>query len=88
MTDEKALIKIHPEGERPKEGGEPAETPLSLDTFAGKIQVKWAPAAEVSSLGQMPFFIEFLKTTGLFEGWVKDCPLQYTSPTHSAGRDE
>ena len=87
MTDEKALIKIHPEGERPKEGGEPAETPLSLDTFAGKIQVKWAPAAEVSSLGQMPFFIEFLKTTGLFEGWVKDCPLQYTSPNAPAKRD-
>ena len=25
------------------------------------------------------FFIEFLKTTGLFDKWVEDCPLHYTS---------
>ena len=33
----------------------------------------------MSSLGQMPFFIEFLKTSGLFDKWVEDCPLTYTS---------
>jgi len=51
----------------------------SLDTFAGKIHVKWVPEATVSSLGQMPYFIEFLKTSGLFDKWVEDCPLRYTS---------
>jgi hypothetical protein len=42
-------------------------TVTSLDTFAGKIHAKWAPEAAVSSLGLMPFFIEFLKTSGLFD---------------------
>jgi hypothetical protein len=51
-----------------------------VDTFAGKVQVKWAPEAEVSSLGRMPLFIEFLKTSGLLENWVQDCPLVYRSP--------
>ena len=83
MSDDKALIQVHPEGERQIE----TETGLSLDTFAGKVQFKWVPEAEVSSLGQMPFFIEFLKTSGLFENWVKDCPLQYTSPNAPPKRD-
>ena len=80
MSDDKALIQVHPEGEQQIEGIQPAETPLSLDTFAGKIQFKWVPEAEVSSLGQMPFCIEFWKTSGLLENWVKDGPLPYTSP--------
>jgi hypothetical protein len=87
MSDETALMKVHPEGEPQKAGNEPSETAVSLDTFAGKIQLKWAPDAEVSSLGQMPFFIEFLKTSGLFENWVKDCPLHYTSPNAPPKRD-
>jgi hypothetical protein len=87
MSDEKALIEIHPEGEPQIEGNQPAETPLSLDTFAGKVQFRWVPDAEVSSLGQMPFFIEYLKTSGVFENWVKDCPLQYASPNAPQKRD-
>src|SRR5580692_10548019 len=87
MSDETALMKVHPEGEPQKAASEPWETAVSLDTFAGKIQFKWAPDAEVSSLGQMPFFIEFLKTSGLFENWVKDCPLHYTSPNAPQKRD-
>jgi Transposase DDE domain group 1 len=87
MSDENSVIKVHPEGE-PKTGGmQPPETALSLDTFAGKVQVKWVPEAAVSSLGQMAFFIEFLKTSGLFEDWVRDCPLHYTSPNAPQKRD-
>jgi hypothetical protein len=33
----------------------------------------------VSSLGLRPYFIEFLKTSGLFDQYVEDCPLHYTS---------
>jgi hypothetical protein len=66
---------------------QPPATTLSLDTFAGKIQFRWAPEAEVSSMGQMAFFIEFLKTSGLFENWVKDCPLQYSSANAPQKRD-
>jgi hypothetical protein len=38
-----------------------------VDTYGGKIEVKWAPEAAVSALGQMPFFIEFMKTAELFD---------------------
>ena len=87
MSDEKAVVQVHPEGERPAEGIQPAETTTSLDTFAGKVQFKWVPDAGVSSLGLMPFFIEFLKVSGLFENWVEDCPLQFTSPNAPRKRD-
>jgi hypothetical protein len=87
MSDEKALIPIHPEGEPEKGGIQPPEAALSLDTFAGKIQFRWAPDAEVSSLGQMAFFIEFLKTSGLFDNWVNDCPLRYSSANAPQKRD-
>jgi len=87
MSDEKALTKIHPEGEPETGEMQPPEGALSLDTFAGKIQFRWAPDAEVSSLGQMAFFIEFLKTSGLFDCWVNDCPLEYTSPNAPQRRD-
>jgi hypothetical protein len=76
MSDETALTKVDPEGELQEVEMEPWGTAVSLDTLAGKLQFKGAPDAEVSSLGQMPFFIEFLKTSGLFDGWVKDCPLR------------
>jgi Transposase DDE domain group 1 len=87
MSDEKALVEIHPEGECPAVGIQPSETVASVDTFAGKIQVKWVPEAAVSSLGLMPFFIEFLKTSGRFDAWVEECPLQYTSPNAPRKRD-
>lgn len=87
MSDEQALVAIHPEGERPTEEMPPPETVTSVDTFAGKIQVKWVPEAAVSSLGLMPFFIEFLKTSGRFDAWVEECPLQYKSPNAPQKRD-
>ncbi len=65
----------------------PLKLVTSLDTFAGKIQLKWVPEAGVSSLGLMPFFIEFLKTSGLFDKWVEDCPLRYTSANAPQKRD-
>ena len=73
------VLPTHPEGEVEIAGNPPPETGASLDTFAGKVHVKWSPEAAVSSLGLMPFFIEFLKASGLFDKWVEDCPLNYTS---------
>ena len=52
---------------------------IALDTFGGRIHVEWDPAAAVTPLGQLPFFIEFLKVSGLFDAWVADCPLVYAS---------
>jgi hypothetical protein len=41
----------------------------------------------VTPLGQLPFFIEFLKRGSVFDGWVADCPLHYTSPNAPTKRD-
>lgn len=49
----------------------------SVDTFDGQVTVEWDPDAKVTPLGQLPFFIEFLKIGGRFETWVDDCPLFY-----------
>src|ERR1035441_5238877 len=65
MNNERELVPAHPEGEVQIAGNQPAESGTSLDTFAGKIYVKWAPEATVSRLGLTPFFIEFLMPPGL-----------------------
>jgi len=54
--------------------------PVVADTLAGRIHVEWDNRAPVTPAGQMPFFIEFVKQGGLFDGFVADCPLHYTSP--------
>ena len=59
----------------------------SLDTFAGKVQIRWVPDGAVSTLGLLPFFTEFLKTSGLFDGFVADCPLEYASANAPHKRD-
>src|ERR1700741_5190716 len=61
--------------------------PVGADTFAGRIHVEWDNSAPVTPLGQMPFFIEFVKQGGLFDGLVADCPLHYTSPNAPSKRD-
>lgn len=60
---------------------------VAVDTFAGRIQVEWEPDSAVTPLGQLPFFIEFLKVSGLYEAFVADCPLQYNSPNAPEVRD-
>ena len=41
----------------------------------------------MTPLGQLPFFIEYLKQAGLFDGWVADCPLRFSSPNAPSKRD-
>src|ERR1700730_273284 len=61
--------------------------PVVADTFAGRIHVEWDNSATVTPLGQLPFFIEYLKQGSLFDGFVADCPLHYRSPNAPAKRD-
>jgi len=49
--------------------------------------VEWDDSAPVTPFGQMPFFIEFVKQGGLFDGLVADCPLEYTIPNAPKKRD-
>src|SRR5262247_419987 len=67
----------HPLGEQPEVEG---STVAVADTFAGRVHIEWDTATPVTPLGQLPFFIEYLKQGGLFDGWVADCPLLFTSP--------
>lgn len=64
-----------------------ADARLAVDTFGGRVHVEWDPQAAVTPLGQLPFFIEFLKVGGLFEPWVEDCPLSWRSPNAPYKRD-
>ena len=41
----------------------------------------------MTPLGQLPFFIDFLKASGLFDAFVADCPLRYASPNAPKKRD-
>src|SRR5512144_889394 len=65
----------------------PEAVGLCADTFGGRVHVEWDPSAAATPLGQLPFFIEFLKLGGLFDPWVADCPLSLSSPNAAATRD-
>jgi len=54
--------------------------PMIVDTPGGRIHVQWDQESSATPNGQLTFFAEFLHTAGLYEGWVQDCPLYYTSP--------
>jgi hypothetical protein len=60
---------------------------VPVDTFAGRIHIEWDHNAAVTPMGQLPFFIEFLKASGLYESFLADCPLSYTSPNAPNVRD-
>ena len=86
MSEGTELPRAHPEGEQPQV--EPSDDqPVAIDTYSGRVQVAWDPDAAVTPLGQMAFFIAFLKTSGLFDNLVAACPLHYTSPNAPTRRD-
>ena len=71
---------IHPTGEPEFTPKKSAISALIADTFNGKIHIEWDPQAQVTTLGQLAFFIQYLKTGHRFMPWVEECPLCYTSP--------
>ena len=56
------------------------DSPVFVDTYGGRVHVQWDRDAAVTPFGQLPFFIDFLKTAELFGPWVEESPLVYTSP--------
>ncbi len=82
---------LHPNGESKIDVSEPKllakNLKLAVETYGGKVHVEWDPHASVTPLGQLPFFIEFLKLGGLFDSWVNDCELKYLSPNSPSKRD-
>src|SRR5438445_3020563 len=86
MPKDSALLSVHQTGEAGEEVL--AEKGASaVDTFGGKVFVGWDPEAHVTGFGPAAYFIEFLKTNGLWERWVADCPLHYTSPNAPPKQD-
>jgi hypothetical protein len=88
-------ISTHPKGELKKPAEKFKYIPdctkdcdkLSLETFGGKVHVEWDPDSSVTPLGQLAFFIEFLKLGDLLEPWIEDCPLSYVSHNAPTKRD-
>lgn len=83
MTTQNTPSRLHPLGEPSSQD----QRYVAVDTFGGRVHVEWSPQAAVTPLGQLPFFVEFLKTADLFEPWVSDCPLEYRSPNAPPVRD-
>jgi len=83
MSAKQQGLVVHPAGEQP--GVEPWSA--IADTFAGRVHVEWDAEAPVTPLGQLAFFIDYLKQAGLFEAWVADCPLWLSSPNAPSKRD-
>jgi hypothetical protein len=69
----------HPEGGMKLPEKNILSSAIEVNTYGGKIHVEWDPTAAVTPIGQLAFFIEFLKLGGRFDGWVNDCPLSYAS---------
>jgi hypothetical protein len=80
MSLDKAVEAAHPTGEAEKAGAKGESESCTVETYAGKLRIRWDDSAAVTAMGQMPVFIDFLKTAGLWDGFVADCPLLYTSP--------
>jgi hypothetical protein len=86
-------LSLHPPGAAPKPPESdcralvPAEGPVAVDTFGGRLHVEWDPSAAVTPLGQLPFFTEFLKVSGLFDAWVEACPVSWRSNNAPNKRD-
>ena len=76
--------KTHPEGELSKNNSEDhfssSTQPLTCDTYGGLVHVEWDEQAPITPIGQLVFFVQFLKSCNLFGQWVEDCPLLFSSP--------
>src|SRR2546430_15448132 len=83
MSTTLSTLLPHPEGEQPSV----EEFSATAETFAGRVHIEWDSGGLVTPLGQLPFFIEYLKQAGLFAGWVADCPLTFSSPNAPSKRD-
>src|SRR5271165_4256911 len=87
MTRDSSSFSAHPPGEQSLVVANERLGGVDLDSFFGPVRVEWDHEAALTPLGQLPFFIHFLKTSGLFDALVADCPLRYGSPNAPKKRD-
>jgi hypothetical protein len=87
MMRDSSPLSPHPSGEQPLVVESELPSGVEVDSFGGSVRVEWDHEAAMTPLGQLPFFIDFLKTAGLFDAFVADCPLRYGSPNAPKKRD-
>lgn len=79
MTDLDKAAALHPEGEGQEDAVEyPA--PHRVETPGGPVYVQWEDDPGITPHGPLTYFLEFLKVSGLWQDFVAECPLTYTSP--------
>lgn len=61
-----------------------ADKAMRVRTPGGVFSVRWDTQGRATAMGQLAFFAEYLEATGLFESWLKSCPLHYVSPNAPA----
>jgi hypothetical protein len=61
MSKHVEALRTHPAGEQSSVEFLPEAVGLYADTFGGRVHVEWDPSAAATPLGQLPFFVEFLK---------------------------
>ena len=75
--------RAHPKGEfqliKKNKDNWLEDNKLAVETFGGRVHVEWDPHSAVTPLGQLPFFIEFLKLGNLLIPWIEECPLPLIS---------
>jgi hypothetical protein len=87
MKRDSSAVSAHPPGEQSLVVAREAPGGVDLDSFFGPVRVEWDHEAAMTPLGQLPFFIDFLKTAGRFDAFAGDCPLRYVSPNAPSKRD-
>jgi hypothetical protein len=80
MKRDSSSVSAHLSGEQSLVVATEVTGSVDLDSFFGPVRVEWDHEAALTPLGQLPFFIHFLKASGLFDALVADCPLRYRSP--------
>jgi hypothetical protein len=51
----------------------------SVETPGGRIHIRWDYEASATPNAQLAFFAEFLATAGVYESWIRSCPLRYAN---------
>jgi hypothetical protein len=59
----------------------------TLKTESGTIHWQWDSEAPLTLHGFLPFFSQYLSTSGIFDAWINECPLTYTSNNAPAKKD-
>ena len=64
MNQKSSSELTHPAGDRALVAGPVADGPVIVDTYLGRVKVDWDPEANVTALGHLAFFVEYLKSGG------------------------